>query len=50
MDFTYPREVEEFRTEFGRYLDSVVSPDLLEEIWTSGAETTNASRASKAAP
>ena len=40
MDFTYPREVEEFRTEFGRYLDSVVTPELLDEISTSGAETT----------
>jgi len=40
MDFEYPREVEEFREEFGRYLDSVITRELLHEISTSGAETT----------
>jgi alkylation response protein AidB-like acyl-CoA dehydrogenase len=40
MDFAYPRDVLQFREDFGRYLDSVVTPDLLSEISTSGAETT----------
>ena len=40
MDFAYPREVLQFRQQFGHYLDSVVSPELLGEISTSGAETT----------
>src|SRR6266508_1080509 len=40
MDFNYPHEVQEFRKDFGRYLDSVVMPELLEEISTTGAETT----------
>jgi alkylation response protein AidB-like acyl-CoA dehydrogenase len=40
MDFAYPQGVADFREEFGRYLDSVVTEDLLEEISTSGAETT----------
>jgi 3-oxocholest-4-en-26-oyl-CoA dehydrogenase alpha subunit len=40
VDFAYPQEVADFRTEFGRYLDSVVTDELLREITTSGAETT----------
>jgi len=40
MDFHYPRELTEWRRDFGRYLDSVATPDLLEELTTSGAETT----------
>ena len=40
MDFAYPQEVLGFRTEFGRYLDSVVTEELLREVSTSGAETT----------
>ena len=40
MDFAYPREVLQFREQFGHYLDSVVNPELLGEISTSGAETT----------
>ena len=40
MDFAYPRDVLDFRTEFGRYLDSVVTDELLREVSTSGAETT----------
>jgi len=31
MDFTYPSDAAGFRREFGRYLDSVVTPELLEE-------------------
>jgi alkylation response protein AidB-like acyl-CoA dehydrogenase len=31
MDFTYPSDAAAFRREFGRYLDSVVTPELLEE-------------------
>jgi alkylation response protein AidB-like acyl-CoA dehydrogenase len=31
MDFTYPSDAADFRREFGRYLDSVVTPELLEE-------------------
>jgi 3-oxocholest-4-en-26-oyl-CoA dehydrogenase alpha subunit len=40
MDFAYPQDVLDFRTEFGRYLDSVVTNELLGEVSTSGAETT----------
>jgi len=40
MDFAYPQEVLDFRTQFGRYLDSVVTDELLVEVSTSGAETT----------
>ncbi len=40
MDFEYPSDVIEFRGEFGRYLDSVVTPDLTEEIAQSGGEST----------
>lgn len=40
MDFAYPRDVLQFREEFGRYLDSVITPELLSEISISGAETT----------
>jgi 3-oxocholest-4-en-26-oyl-CoA dehydrogenase alpha subunit len=40
MDFAYPREVLQFREQFGHYLDSVVTPKLLGEISASGAETT----------
>ena len=32
MDFEYPADVQAFRTEFGRYLDAVVTPGLIEEI------------------
>ena len=40
MDFAYPKEVLDFRTTFGSYLDSVVTDELLLEVSTSGAETT----------
>jgi alkylation response protein AidB-like acyl-CoA dehydrogenase len=40
MDFTYPREVLAFRKDFGRYLDAVVTEELLREVSTTGAETT----------
>jgi alkylation response protein AidB-like acyl-CoA dehydrogenase len=40
VDFAHPQDVADFRTEFGRYLDSVVTDELLREITTSGAETT----------
>ncbi len=36
MDFAYPREVLQFREQFGHYLDSVVTPELLGEISTAG--------------
>ena len=32
MDFAYPAEVAAFREKFGRYLDSVVTPELVEEV------------------
>jgi alkylation response protein AidB-like acyl-CoA dehydrogenase len=32
MDFTYPAEAAAFREEFGRYLDTVATPDLIDEI------------------
>jgi alkylation response protein AidB-like acyl-CoA dehydrogenase len=32
MDFTYPAEVTAFREEFGSYLDTVATPDLVDEI------------------
>jgi alkylation response protein AidB-like acyl-CoA dehydrogenase len=32
MDFTYPEDVAAFRKEFGRYLDQLATPELLEEI------------------
>src|SRR3990172_12427580 len=37
MDFEYPADVLAFRAEFGRYLDSVVTPELIEEIRAEGA-------------
>lgn len=40
MDFAYPAEVQAFRAEFQRYLDSVVTPELLEEIPSGGWDTT----------
>src|SRR2546426_423973 len=40
MDFQYPREVQEFRQDFGQYLESVVTPEMLDELATSGGETT----------
>ncbi len=36
MDFTYPPEVQAFREEFSRYLDSVVTPELWQEIRARG--------------
>jgi len=39
MDFEYPREVAEFRREFARYLDRIVTPDLVEEIASGSAES-----------
>lgn len=39
MDFAYPPEVLEFRKEFGRYLDSVVTPQLRDEMAATGMET-----------
>jgi alkylation response protein AidB-like acyl-CoA dehydrogenase len=32
MDFTYPADAAAFREEFGRYLDTVATPDLIDEI------------------
>ncbi|MEX1255396.1 MAG: acyl-CoA dehydrogenase family protein [Dehalococcoidia bacterium] len=32
MDFTYPAEAAAFRKEFGRYLETVATPDLVDEI------------------
>ncbi len=40
MDFQYPADVQAFREEFRRYLDSVVTPELVEEIAVNGGETT----------
>jgi alkylation response protein AidB-like acyl-CoA dehydrogenase len=44
MDFTYPEDVAAFRKDFGRYLDNVVTPDLIAEIRSEswGAERTKA--------
>ena len=44
MDFTYPADVAAFRKDFGRYLDSVITPDLIAEIRSDswGAERTKA--------
>ncbi len=39
MDFEYPQEVAEFRREFGRYLDRIVTPELVEEIASGSAES-----------
>ncbi len=36
MDFAYPAELSEFRAEFGRYLDSAVTPELIEENRSGG--------------
>ncbi|HET8945191.1 MAG TPA: acyl-CoA dehydrogenase family protein [Dehalococcoidia bacterium] len=38
MDFEYPAEVLEFRREFARYLDTVVSPELRDELLKSSGE------------
>ncbi len=38
MDFEYPAEVHEFRRQFARYLDSVVTPELREELAKSSGE------------
>ena len=38
MDFEYPADVLEFRREFGRYLDSVVTPELREELQNTSGE------------
>lgn len=38
MDFEYPAEVLEFRREFARYLDSVVTPELRAELAKSSGE------------
>lgn len=40
MDFEYPNDVAEFRKEFGRYLDRIVTPELMEEIAAGSAEST----------
>ena len=44
MDFTYPADVAAFRKDFGRYLDSIITPDLIAEIRSDswGAERTKA--------
>ncbi len=36
MDFAYPAEIDAFRTEFRRYLDSLITPELVEEVQGSG--------------
>ena len=36
MDFSYPQDVVAFREQFRRYLDSVMTPELLEEIHSEG--------------
>ena len=36
MDFTYPADVEEFRAEFRRYLDSIATSDLMNELRIGG--------------
>lgn len=38
MDFQYPPEVLEFRREFGRYLESILTPELREELENSAGE------------
>ena len=40
MDFALPAGLETFRGEFRRYLDSVLTPELLAEIRGGGRETT----------
>ena len=40
MDFEYPRDVIAWRKEFGKYLDSVVTPELRQEMEQTGGETT----------
>ena len=40
MDFAYPTEIEAFREEFRRYLDSVVTPELKREIESGMGEST----------
>ena len=40
MDFAIPSEIEDFREEFRGYLDSVVTPELLEEIQGGGRRET----------
>jgi hypothetical protein len=32
MDFSYPKDVQEFRAQFARYLDVATTPELLEEV------------------
>lgn len=39
MDFTYPAELTEFRRDFSAYLDTIVTPELIDEIVTGGFET-----------
>ena len=36
MDFQYPADVEEFRAEFRRYLDSIATSELMEELRVGG--------------
>ena len=36
MDFTYPADVQEFRVEFRRYLDSIATSDLMDELRIGG--------------
>ena len=36
MDFTYPADVQEFRVEFRRYLDSIATSDLMKELRIGG--------------
>ncbi len=38
MDFEYPAELQEFRRDFNRYLDSAVTPELAEELSHAGGE------------
>jgi len=38
MDFAYPQEVKAFQEEFKRFLDSVVTPELMQEVSTGPTE------------
>jgi alkylation response protein AidB-like acyl-CoA dehydrogenase len=39
MEFSYPADVQEFRDQFSGYLDSALTPDLIEEIRSGGRES-----------
>ena len=40
MDFAYPADIEEFREEFGNYLDAAVTPELRRELDGAMGEST----------